>query len=65
VDDPLRVQASAEVPVDVLFAAFENFLAGAWKEQMGPVMAAQTLSEIQHRCCELLFFPGRPQAARC
>lgn len=55
VEDPLKIQAAAEVSVDVLFAAFEKFITGVWKEQMGPVIAAQTLTEIQTKCCELIY----------
>ncbi len=51
----MRIQAAAEVSVDVLFAAFEKFLAGVWKEQMGAVMSAQLLSEIQYKCCQFAF----------
>lgn len=48
-EDPLRVQAAAEVSVDVLFVAFEKFLNNAWAASMGPILAAQTLRDIQSR----------------
>jgi hypothetical protein len=47
VEDPSKVQAAAEVSVDVLFAAFEKFLNKAWKERMGPVLSAQTLQNME------------------
>lgn len=50
----MKIQAAAEVSVDVLFAAFEKFITGVWKEQMGPVIGAQTLTEIQTNCCRLI-----------
>ena len=65
VEDPLKIQAAAEVSVDVLFAAFEKFLAGVWKEKMGPVMAAQTLTDIQHQCCKLTFLHGLNHGGQC
>ena len=61
-EDPLKYQAAAEVSVDVLFAAFEKFITGVWKEQMGPVIAAQTLTEIQTKCCKLIFVVGNAKA---
>jgi hypothetical protein len=54
VEDPLKIQAAAEVSVDVLFAAFEKFITGVWREEMGPVIGAQTLTEIQTNCCKLI-----------
>ncbi|KAL8966121.1 MAG: hypothetical protein Q9183_003514, partial [Haloplaca sp. 2 TL-2023] len=38
-----RVQAAAEVSIDVLFAAFEKFLAKAWEERMGALLTPDTL----------------------
>lgn len=49
VEDPSRVQAAAEVSVDVLFVAFEKFLNNAWTASMGPILAARTLRDIQSR----------------
>ena len=46
-EDPSRLQAAAEVSVDVLFAAFEKFLQRAWKERMGPLLAANVLQDLQ------------------
>ena len=42
-DNPPRVQAAAEVSIDVLFAAFEKFLAKAWEERMGALLTPDTL----------------------
>lgn len=42
--DPSRVQAAAEVPVNVLFAAFEKFLAKAWQERMGAMLSPDALA---------------------
>ncbi|KAL8692595.1 MAG: hypothetical protein Q9218_002411 [Villophora microphyllina] len=42
-ENPARVQAAAEVSIDVLFAAFEKFLAKAWQERMGTLLAEDTL----------------------
>ncbi|MCJ1476769.1 hypothetical protein MMC13_005438 [Lambiella insularis] len=47
VEDPSKIQAAAEVSVDVLFAAFEKFLNKAWKERMGPILGAQMLNNMQ------------------
>lgn len=46
-EDAGRIQAAAEVSVDVLFVAFETFLAQAWQTQMGPVMPSEKLTFIQ------------------
>jgi len=47
VEDPARIQAAAEVSVDVLFAAFEKFLNKGWQDRMGPVLGAQNLRNMQ------------------
>ena len=47
VEDPSRIQAAAEVPVDVLFASFEKFINNAWNARMGPVLTTQLLGTIQ------------------
>ena len=47
IEDPTRVQAAAEVPVDVLFVAFEKFLKGAWKGRMGPLLASSLIIDMQ------------------
>lgn len=54
-EDPSRLQAAAEVPVDVLFAAFEKFLRRAWRERMGPLLSANALQSMQSS-----FDSGRP-----
>lgn len=46
-EDPSRLQAAAEVPVDVLFAAFEKFLRRAWRERMGPLVSPSMLQDMQ------------------
>ncbi|KAI4159746.1 MAG: hypothetical protein L6R39_000303, partial [Caloplaca ligustica] len=46
VEDPSRIQAAAEVPVDVLFAAFEKFLAKAWQDRMGPLLTPEVLATM-------------------
>ncbi|MCJ1394424.1 hypothetical protein MMC18_007302 [Xylographa bjoerkii] len=47
VEDPSKIQAAAEVSVDVLFVAFEKFLNKAWKDRMGPILGAQMLRDMQ------------------
>ncbi|MCJ1275775.1 hypothetical protein MMC21_003578 [Puttea exsequens] len=54
-EDPSRIQAAAEVSVDVLFSAFEKFLRRAWKDRMGPL-----LSEISLQSMQSAFDSGRP-----
>ena len=54
-EDPSRVQAAAEVSVDVLFAAFEKFLKRAWREHMGPLLAMELLIFMQSK-----FDSGKP-----
>ena len=49
VEDPSKVQAAAEVSVDVLFAAFEKFLKRAWREHMGPLLATDLLIFMQSK----------------
>jgi hypothetical protein len=46
-EDPGRLQAAAEVPVDVLFVAFESFILHAWKDHMGSLLSASALATIQ------------------
>ncbi|EAW13055.1 putative Rho guanyl nucleotide exchange factor [Aspergillus clavatus NRRL 1] len=48
-EDPGKIQAAAEVPVDTLFVAFETFMANAWKEHMGPVIDPGVLKQIQNQ----------------
>ena len=47
VEDPSRVQEAAEVPVDVLFMSFENFVRVAWKDRMGPMLPSNVLKNMQ------------------
>ncbi|KAL6719321.1 hypothetical protein ACLMJK_003560 [Lecanora helva] len=46
-DNPSNLQAAAEVSVDVLFSAFENFLKRAWKEHMGPLLPVGVIQSLQ------------------
>lgn len=48
-EDPGKLQAAAEVSVDVLFVSFETFISNAWREHMGPVISSSTLELIQNR----------------
>ncbi|KAE8350614.1 hypothetical protein BDV28DRAFT_35576 [Aspergillus coremiiformis] len=48
-EDPGKIQAAAEVPVDTLFVAFETFMANAWQEQMGPVLESSSLKSLQNQ----------------
>jgi hypothetical protein len=45
-EDPSKLQAAAEVPVDVLFVAFETFITHAWKDQIGPILSSENLTVI-------------------
>ncbi len=47
VEDPSRVQATEDVSVDILFAAFEKFLRVAWREHMGPLLPANVIWSMQ------------------
>ncbi|KAI4284806.1 MAG: hypothetical protein L6R38_001142 [Xanthoria sp. 2 TBL-2021] len=46
IEDPSRVQAAAEVSVDVLFAAFEKFLGKAWQERMGSLLTPDIVATM-------------------
>ncbi|KAJ5279432.1 Protein of unknown function DUF3507 [Penicillium angulare] len=46
-ENPGKIQAAAEVPVDTLFVAFETFMKNAWKKSMGPVLDALSLRQLQ------------------
>lgn len=46
-EDPSKIQAAAEVPVDTLFVAFETFLANAWSQAMGPILSSSSLKWVQ------------------
>ncbi|KAL4890205.1 hypothetical protein BDV59DRAFT_98166 [Aspergillus ambiguus] len=48
-EDPGKIQAAAEVPVDILFVAFETFMSNAWREHMGPVLEPPVLRLLQHQ----------------
>ncbi|MCJ1465877.1 hypothetical protein MMC07_004496 [Pseudocyphellaria aurata] len=49
VEDPSRLQAAAEVSVDILFAAFEKFLKILWREHMGPLLAVNVIRSMQSK----------------
>lgn len=49
VEDPSRLQAAAEVSVDILFAAFEKFLKVVWREHMGPLLAVSVIQSMQSK----------------
>ncbi|KAL8941601.1 MAG: hypothetical protein Q9216_002152 [Gyalolechia sp. 2 TL-2023] len=46
IEDPSRIQAAAEVSIDVLFSAFEKFLARAWQERMGSLLPPEVLETM-------------------
>lgn len=46
IEDPSRIQAAAEVSIDVLFSAFEKFLARAWQERMGSLLPQEILAAM-------------------
>ena len=48
-EDPSKLQAAAEVPVDTLFVAFETFMKNAWQQSMGPVLSASSLRTLQNQ----------------
>lgn len=49
IENPFDLRAASEVPVDVIFVAFEKYLRMAWKDQMGEVMSLPTLNALQER----------------
>ncbi|OWP00572.1 hypothetical protein B2J93_6009 [Marssonina coronariae] len=53
IENPFDNRPASEASVDVLFVAFEKYLRLAWKDQMGQVMSAQTLDELQERALKL------------
>ncbi|KAI9053129.1 hypothetical protein LZ554_003396 [Drepanopeziza brunnea f. sp. 'monogermtubi'] len=54
IENPFDNRPATEASVDVLFVAFEKYLRLAWKDQMGQVMSAQTLDELQERALKLM-----------
>lgn len=48
-DDASKIQAAAEVSVDVLIAAFEKFLAHGWKDRIGPIITLERLKHVQKK----------------
>ncbi|KAL1955212.1 hypothetical protein VTO42DRAFT_8924 [Malbranchea cinnamomea] len=55
-EDPGKIQAAAEVPVDVLIVSFETFMKKAWNETVGPLIPAHSLQVIQTKFDSM--FPG-------
>ncbi|KAF8861700.1 hypothetical protein BDZ45DRAFT_799876 [Acephala macrosclerotiorum] len=53
IENPFDQRTASEATVDILFVAFEKYLRLAWKDQMGPVMTASTLNELQDRALRL------------
>ena len=49
IENPFDLRAASEMPVDVIFVAFEKYLRMAWKDQMGEVMSLSTLNALQDR----------------
>jgi hypothetical protein len=56
-EDPMNYQAAAQAPVDVLFAAFEQFVHMAWKDTIGPVVTQTILTAIQAKS-DANIYPG-------
>ncbi|KAJ5408909.1 hypothetical protein N7509_002792 [Penicillium cosmopolitanum] len=48
-ENPTKLQAAAEVPVDTLFVAFETFMKNAWKDSMGAVLDVPSLGRLQNQ----------------
>ena len=46
-EDPNQVQSTAEVPIDVLFSAFEKFLNQEWKDRIGPILPSAISEKMQ------------------
>jgi hypothetical protein len=49
IESPFDLDASSDLPAEVIFVAFEKFARIAWKEQMGPIMTTQALDALQVR----------------
>lgn len=56
IEDAGKIQAAAEVSIDVLFMSFETFITKAWKEQFGPIISPELLQAIQSKFDQ--HFPG-------
>lgn len=46
IEDASKIQAAAEVSVDVLFVSFETFLANIWNETVGPAISGDALRDM-------------------
>ena len=45
-EDPNQYQSTAEVPIDVLFSAFEKFLKREWRTRIGPILPQHFLTRM-------------------
>lgn len=48
-EDPDDHERAAQAPVDILFAAFEQFIKAPWKDRLGPVIRDDMLVDLQTR----------------
>ncbi|QSS65579.1 rho guanyl nucleotide exchange factor [Histoplasma capsulatum] len=48
-EDAGKIQLAAESPVDVLFVAFETFMANSWNEHIGPIIPPDAWEPIQSK----------------
>ena len=48
-EDPSNLQLAAQVPIDVLFCAFEKFVRNAWQDKMGPIISQQAWHDIRSK----------------
>ncbi|KAG5300883.1 rho guanyl nucleotide exchange factor [Histoplasma ohiense] len=48
-EDAGNIQLAAESPVDVLFVAFETFMANSWNEHIGPIISPDAWEAIQSK----------------
>ncbi|KAI5303921.1 hypothetical protein KEM56_007052 [Ascosphaera pollenicola] len=56
IEDASKIQAAAEVPVDVLFVSFEMFMANIWNGTVGPVISGDALKDMLAKFDSM--FPG-------
>lgn len=49
IEFPFDLDAPAELPTEVIFAAFEKFIRMAWRDRIGPVMSMEHLEALQVR----------------
>ena len=53
IESPSDMRAAAEVPVDIVFVAFEKYLRMAWKQQLGQLISLQTLEALQEHALKM------------